>query len=58
MLRDEIVNDVFMPIYSIRDSYLDNCAPETLLSISPHRLSILFAVFALGTLVDLTAEVC
>ncbi|RDB22452.1 putative transcriptional regulatory protein C1F7.11c [Hypsizygus marmoreus] len=55
MKRDEIIDDVLMPIYkSMKERQAEGwTGPHT---ISPHRLAVLFLVFALGALVDLTLE--
>jgi hypothetical protein len=51
--RDELINDILSPVYKSlkaqRDSGMDS-TPQ----ISPHQLAVLYIVFALGTLTDLT----
>ncbi|KAF7313707.1 Zn(2)-C6 fungal-type domain-containing protein [Mycena chlorophos] len=55
--REEMIDEFLTPIYkSARDRKNwqgENDFPHT---ISPHRLSVLFLMFALGALVDLTLE--
>ncbi|KNZ79894.1 hypothetical protein J132_08552 [Termitomyces sp. J132] len=55
MKRDEIVDEILSPIYkSMRERRAtDSPGPHT---IFPHKLAVLFLVFALGALVDLTLE--
>lgn len=49
--REELVNDLLTPIYNFRMQYdlHEKDAP-----FSPHRLALLFFVFTIGALVDLT----
>ncbi|KAG5644077.1 hypothetical protein DXG03_009167 [Asterophora parasitica] len=53
--RDEIVDDIMAPIYkSMKERRAtDTPGPHT---VFPHTLAVLFLVFALGGLVDLTLE--
>ncbi|KAF7331836.1 Clathrin-coated vesicle protein [Mycena kentingensis (nom. inval.)] len=55
--REEMVDEFLTPVYkSVRDrKHWPNDAEFTH-TISPHRLSVLFLMFALGALVDLTLE--
>lgn len=55
--RDEIIDDIFAPIYkSMKERQATgSMGPHC---ISPHKLAVLFLVFALGALVDLTLEPC
>jgi hypothetical protein len=55
--RDEIVNDVLSPIYKAQKERQTSGSTSTH-NISSHRLAVLFLVFALGALVDLTLEPC
>ncbi|KAF9469100.1 fungal-specific transcription factor domain-containing protein [Collybia nuda] len=53
--RDEIVNDVLSPIYKAqKERKVSGSACS--FNISSHKLAVLFLVFALGALVDLTLE--
>lgn len=55
--RDEIVDEVLSPIYKARKRR--TAAGSTIAhDISPHLLAVLFMVFALGALTDLTLEPC
>lgn len=50
--RDEYIDEILTPIYKyLRDKQNPECQPT---KISPHKLAVLFMVFALGALVDLT----
>ncbi|KAG6837547.1 hypothetical protein H0H93_007728 [Arthromyces matolae] len=53
--RDEIIDDTLSPIYkSLKERRATNFpGPHT---IFPHKLAVLFLIFALGALVDLTLE--
>lgn len=53
--RDEIIDDILSPVYKIvkEKQFLGSTNDG---AISPHRLAVLFLVFALGALVDLTLE--
>lgn len=53
--RDEIIDDVFTPIYTAKKQREDpNFSVEKRLNISPHKMAVMFMVFAQGSLVDLT----
>ncbi|KAJ7068172.1 fungal-specific transcription factor domain-containing protein [Mycena amicta] len=55
--REEIIDDFLTPIYkSVRDRKNWQSEADFPHTISPHRLSVLFLMFALGALVDLTLE--
>lgn len=51
MLRDEIEDDFLVPIY-------DALARKDYHSICPHRLAVLFVIFAYGSLYDLSLIEC
>lgn len=53
--REELIQDVLNPIYLAKH---ERESPDTLITteISPHKLSILYSVFALGGFVDLTVS--
>lgn len=53
--RDQIIDDILSPVYKIvkEKQFLGSTNDR---AISPHRLAVLFLVFALGALVDLTLE--
>ncbi|KAI9062771.1 hypothetical protein FKP32DRAFT_1758891 [Trametes sanguinea] len=59
--RDELIDDILVPIYSsVKDptkhSYHKDAGPDE--GRCPHLLAVLFFVFALGSLVDLTLPPC
>ncbi|KAJ7129786.1 fungal-specific transcription factor domain-containing protein [Mycena epipterygia] len=55
--RDEIIDDFLTPIYkSLRERKNWNSEADFPHTISPHRMAVLFMLFALGALVDLTLE--
>jgi hypothetical protein len=49
--RDEIIDDVLTPIYNAKK---DDADYEGIKHVSPHKMAVLFMVFASGALVDLT----
>ncbi len=55
--RDEIINDILAPTYRALKAKQIEGDSETH-TVSPHKLAVLFLIFALGTLVDLTIEPC
>ncbi|KAJ7744540.1 fungal-specific transcription factor domain-containing protein [Mycena maculata] len=55
--REEIIDDFLTPIYkSLREMRNWNSEGEFTHQISPHRIAVMFMLFALGALVDLTLE--
>ncbi|KAI0332685.1 hypothetical protein GY45DRAFT_1432896 [Cubamyces sp. BRFM 1775] len=59
--RDELIDDILVPIYNCvkdptRNTYHKDAGPED--GRCPHLLAVLFFVFALGSLVDLTLQPC
>ncbi|KAF8639464.1 hypothetical protein AX16_010317, partial [Volvariella volvacea WC 439] len=53
--RDEIINHVLTPIYKhMKEAPV--AGSNSQYAISPHQLAVLFMIFALGALVDLTLE--
>ncbi|KAK1236175.1 hypothetical protein PQX77_000584 [Marasmius sp. AFHP31] len=58
VMRDELIDDILTPVYTYIESKLNHRAPvkDEAIPVSPHRLAVLFLVFALGTLVDPTLE--
>lgn len=55
--RDEIIDEILSPIYkAIKEK--QTSGSSTIELISPHKAAVLFFVFALGALVDLTVEPC
>ncbi|KZT19140.1 hypothetical protein NEOLEDRAFT_1246038 [Neolentinus lepideus HHB14362 ss-1] len=53
--RDEIVNDVMAPVYKIvKDRTRPEFNPRDLTSVGPHAIAVLYFVFAIGALMDLT----
>jgi hypothetical protein len=55
--RDEMIDDILSPIYNATKEK-QTCGSSAVKSISPHKAAVLFFVFALGALVDLTLEPC
>jgi len=54
--RDEIMEEIISPVYkALRDR---QATGEPISSFSPHKLSVIYLIFALGALVDLTLEPC
>ncbi|KAF7985868.1 hypothetical protein HWV62_43730 [Athelia sp. TMB] len=51
--RDELIEDILTPIYLAKDER-ENPVCVDLTEVSPHKLSTLYSIFALGVLVDLT----
>ncbi|KAF7981381.1 hypothetical protein HWV62_33865 [Athelia sp. TMB] len=51
--REELIQSILTPVYAAREGR-ENEGYVTTTEVSPHKLSILFSVFALGGLVDLT----
>ncbi|KAJ7179223.1 hypothetical protein C8R46DRAFT_1324183, partial [Mycena filopes] len=55
--REEMIDDFLTPIYkSLRDRRNWNSEAEFPHTVSPHKIAVLFMLFALGALVDLTLE--
>ncbi|KAF9263295.1 hypothetical protein L218DRAFT_1077293 [Marasmius fiardii PR-910] len=59
ILRDELIDEILTPVYRYVESLDPNGSlmsdeDEDAIPISPHRLAILFFVFAIGSLLDLT----
>lgn len=55
--RDEIIDDVLTPIYNAKKERDDpSCDAHT--QIPAHKLAVLFMIFALGALADLTLPPC
>ena len=54
--RDEIIEDILSPTYKALKARNTEDSPVT--SFSPHKLCVLYMIFALGALVDLTLEPC
>jgi hypothetical protein len=55
--RDEMINDILSPIYKARKEN-QPFRSDAMESLSPHKSAVLFFVFAIGALVDLTLEPC
>ncbi|KAG6855100.1 hypothetical protein C0991_006029 [Blastosporella zonata] len=55
--RDEIIDEILSPIYKSLKERRGSDSPDPH-TIFPHKLAVLFLVFALGALVDLTLEPC
>jgi hypothetical protein len=54
--RDELMEEVFGPVYkALRER---QSSGNLISSFSPHKLAVVFLIFALGALVDLTLEPC
>lgn len=54
--RDEIIEDILSPAYKALKTRDSPDSPVTL--FSPHKLAVLYLIFSLGALVDLTLEPC
>ncbi|KAG7098726.1 hypothetical protein E1B28_000639 [Marasmius oreades] len=55
VLRDELIDEILTPVYRYVESFASNeDQDEEAIPVSPHRLAILYLVFALGSLWDLT----
>ncbi|EAU84699.2 hypothetical protein CC1G_00218 [Coprinopsis cinerea okayama7 len=54
--RDEVIEDILSPTYKALKTRHSSDAPVA--SFSPHKLSVLYMIFAIGALVDLTLEPC
>ncbi|KAH6915006.1 fungal-specific transcription factor domain-containing protein, partial [Coprinopsis sp. MPI-PUGE-AT-0042] len=54
--RDEIIEDILSPTYKALKGR--NAEDSPVASFSPHKLCVLYMIFALGALVDLTLEPC
>jgi hypothetical protein len=55
--RDEMVDEILSPIYkAVKEKKMYGL--RAIESISPHKVAVLFLVFTLGALVDLTLEPC
>ncbi|KAF8897440.1 fungal-specific transcription factor domain-containing protein [Infundibulicybe gibba] len=53
--REEIINDILSPAYKCLKERQSSGSNSTY-CVSPHKLAVLFIVFALGALVDLTLD--
>ncbi|KAF7981391.1 hypothetical protein HWV62_33885 [Athelia sp. TMB] len=53
--REELIQNFFTPIYAAKDER-DKWGPQAVAAtdVSPHKMSVLFSIFSLGGLVDLT----
>ncbi|KAI0766121.1 fungal-specific transcription factor domain-containing protein [Trametes elegans] len=57
--RDELINDVLVPIYNcVKDPQKNSYHRDSESERCPHLLAVLYFVFALGSLVDLTLPPC
>lgn len=54
MKRDEIIEDILTPIYQYVKDTEDPTVTYELIPPSPHKVAVLYILFALGALVDLT----
>ena len=55
--REEMIDEILSPVYkAMKDR--QTSGSNAIESISPHKLAVLFLVFTLGALVDLTLEPC
>jgi hypothetical protein len=55
--RDEMINGILSPIYKALRAKQES-GTSTIEPVSPHKLAVLFIIFGLGTLVDLTLKPC
>ncbi|KAF7979214.1 hypothetical protein HWV62_43160 [Athelia sp. TMB] len=54
--RDELMGDILDPVYAAKQEHDDpHCA--TAIKVSPHKVSTLYSIFALGSLVDPTQPI-
>ncbi|KAF7985873.1 hypothetical protein HWV62_43740 [Athelia sp. TMB] len=51
--RDELMQDILTPIYAAKEAQGNPLRVSTI-NVSPHQLSTLYSIFALGALVDLS----
>lgn len=51
--RQELIDDFLTPVYNVKMNRED-CARESCIKISPHKLAFMYLIFAHGILVDLT----
>lgn len=54
VLRDEIINDFLTPIYKL----VQEPNPDDTSTITPHKLAVLYLIFSMGALLDLTLDPC
>lgn len=50
--REELIQDIMNPVYAAKEEHENT--PQSQLTVSPHKISILYSIFALGCLADLT----
>lgn len=55
--REEMIDEILSPVYKAMKDKQTN-SPSAIESISPHKLAVLFLIFTLGALVDLTLDPC
>ncbi|KAF8239589.1 hypothetical protein L208DRAFT_1420701 [Tricholoma matsutake] len=53
--REEMIDEILSPVYKAMKDKQTN-SPSAIESISPHKLAVLFLIFTLGALVDLTLD--
>ncbi|KAF7966111.1 hypothetical protein HWV62_39992 [Athelia sp. TMB] len=51
--REELIQSIFSPIYGAKEER-EHPGSATTIEVSPHKISLLFSIFSLGGLVDLT----
>ena len=54
--RDELMEDILDPVYVAKQEH-DNPHCATTIKVSPHKVSTLYSIFALGSLVDPTQPI-
>ncbi|EGO01985.1 hypothetical protein SERLA73DRAFT_177669 [Serpula lacrymans var. lacrymans S7.3] len=54
MQRDEVIDDIMIPIYKYAKARKEDIDQENKLTCPPHKLSVLYMIFAQGALMDLT----
>lgn len=53
--RENLIEDILTPIYNAKKEREESAAtPNTWADISPHKLAVLYIIFAIGAVVDLT----
>lgn len=56
--REEMVDDILTPVYRNLKEFRASGNHQVLDSVSPHKLAVLYILFSMGALVDLTLDPC
>lgn len=51
--RDELIEEIFTPVYIAKEEH-ENPQPNHKAKVSPHKISSIYSIFAMGGMVDLT----